>query len=69
MANPQPNMTIKPVIVTRTGDIHNLLPEQWCSGRCDCLTCQYEWFGEWPLGIDALECPQCKSTDTDRNAI
>ncbi|MCL2874753.1 MAG: hydrogenase maturation nickel metallochaperone HypA [Betaproteobacteria bacterium] len=40
--------------------------EQWCSGTAECFECDYEWIAVWPLGADALECPECGSDDTDR---
>lgn len=41
-------------------------PEQYCAGPAECLACGREWVAVWPLGADALECPTCGSTDTDR---
>lgn len=42
--------------------------EQFCAGQAECLACGREWVAVWPLGADALECPSCGSTDTDRTA-
>jgi DnaJ-class molecular chaperone len=38
-------------------------------GFAQCDACGHRWAAVWPLGADALECPQCRSTDTDRDAI
>jgi hypothetical protein len=40
----------------------------WCAGQAECIACGHEWVAAWPLGADALECPDCGSTDTDRIA-
>lgn len=42
------------------------LPEWWCAGRAECLQCNNEWTAVWELGCEPLECPECKSKDTDR---
>ena len=41
----------------------------WCCGPCECLQCGAEWRGVWPLGCCDLECPECGSTDTVRDAF
>ncbi len=38
-------------------------------GHAECLNCDHKWIAVWPLGADALECPQCGSADTDREAV
>lgn len=40
----------------------------WCAGGAECIDCGHRWTAAWPLGADALECPECGSTDTDREA-
>lgn len=35
-------------------------------GPAVCGDCWYRWTAIWPLGADALECPKCHSTNTDR---
>ena len=39
----------------------------WCDGTASCLNCGHEWIAVWPLGAESLECPDCGSTDTDRD--
>lgn len=46
----------------------NGLSEQWCSGMAECFCCEHTWIAVWPLGAEALECPECGSVDTDRTA-
>lgn len=38
------------------------------SGAAECLDCDYSWVAVWPVGADALECPNCHGTETDREA-
>ena len=40
--------------------------ESYCHGLVECLTCNAEWVGVWPLGADALKCINCGGVDTDR---
>lgn len=40
----------------------------WCAGDAECLTCGAEWIAVWPLGAEAIECPECGGFDTDRTA-
>jgi Zn finger protein HypA/HybF involved in hydrogenase expression len=35
-------------------------------GEAVCDDCGHRWVAVWPLGSDALECPNCHSTNTDR---
>lgn len=44
------------------------VPEHYCVGKAECIKCGRKWVAVWPLGADALECPSCGSTDTDREA-
>jgi Zn finger protein HypA/HybF involved in hydrogenase expression len=48
-----------------TYDFDPLL-QHWAHGSAECLDCQHTWVAVWPLGADALECPECHSTNTDR---
>ncbi len=43
-------------------------PILWCHGLAECLDCNHCWVAVWPLGADALECPKCSSSNTDRDA-
>jgi hypothetical protein len=36
----------------------------WLAGVVECLDCGCEWAAAWPMGADALECPDCAGTDT-----
>jgi len=45
-----------------------MLDAPWCNGPCECLQCGKEWMGVWPLACDDLECPECGSRDTVRDA-
>lgn len=40
--------------------------EQFVYGQAECFLCGKEWGAVWPLGAEALECPQCGSYDTYR---
>lgn len=42
--------------------------QQWAHGAVSCNDCGHRWIGVWKLGADALECPNCHSTDTERDA-
>lgn len=35
-------------------------------GPAICEDCGHRWMAVWPLGAEALECPKCHSTNTDR---
>jgi hypothetical protein len=35
-------------------------------GTATCNDCGNEWVAVWPLGADALECPNCHGSNTDR---
>jgi hypothetical protein len=35
-------------------------------GPAACDDCGHRWVAVWPLGAEALECPKCHSTNTDR---
>jgi Zn finger protein HypA/HybF involved in hydrogenase expression len=39
----------------------------WCHGMAECFDCDHAWTAVWPLGANALECPRCGSTNTDRD--
>lgn len=38
-----------------------------CAGQAQCNQCRNVWVAVWPLAADNLECPDCHSTDTDRD--
>lgn len=40
----------------------------FCAGPAECLTCAHAWVAVWPLAAGYLECPNCGSTDTIREA-
>lgn len=37
-----------------------------CQGPAECYDCGKQWRAVWPLGAEALHCPQCDSNNTDR---
>lgn len=37
------------------------------AGHASCDECAHEWVAVWPMGADALECPNCGSHETDRH--
>lgn len=41
----------------------------WCAGLAQCLDCGRKWTAVWPLGAEALECPECGGDNTDRDAV
>lgn len=40
----------------------------WAHGNATCNNCGYKWIAVWPLGAEDLECLQCGSLDTEREA-
>jgi Zn finger protein HypA/HybF involved in hydrogenase expression len=41
---------------------------QHAHGPAQCDDCGHKWVAVWPLGAEALECPKCHGTNTDRDA-
>ena len=50
---------------TPTYDFSELLAV-WQHGSAECFDCDHRWVAVWPAGADALECPECHGTNTDR---
>ena len=43
--------------------------DQYLTGSAECLDCEKHWYAVWPPGAEALECPRCGGTNTDREII
>jgi predicted Zn-ribbon and HTH transcriptional regulator len=46
-----------------------MLDDPHVCGPAECLQCGNEWMAVWPLDCADLECPECQSTDTVRDAF